>query len=204
MSFSRKGCRAPASGQMCVRLFRSRRPDGEPPQTGVPNAADIEPVGASAPVEPSHRGKEEPGGRRRDGRRRAEARRDESLAGDEWEFEEGARSPRAARSSLPRHPGGFEGFLLRPEGRDPRDLSVDDRLEGGQGAIYGNAAAFAAPGLPSNSQYGPGAKVGQSLRLPPIVLDRSGIASKELGDGLRTIERRRHSIPPVRVTSATT
>jgi eukaryotic-like serine/threonine-protein kinase len=94
MSVSRNGCLGrPACGQdVRVRLFRSRRPDGEPPQTGVPeSAADIDPVGASAPVEPSHRGNEELGAppTGREAESRGEAGR-EPRGRARWGFEEGA------------------------------------------------------------------------------------------------------------------
>ena len=89
-----------------------------------------------------------------------------------------------------RQPCRFEGLLLGVEHRDPRDLSVDHRVEGGKGAIYRNSTAFAAPRLPQTSQYRPGAEVGKSLALPPIVLERPCKAAKELRDGLMAIERR--------------
>src|SRR5436190_21638080 len=45
--------------------------------------------------------------------------------------------------ALLRQPGSFEGVLLGAEHRDPRDLSVDHRVEGSEGAIYWGAAPFA-------------------------------------------------------------
>jgi hypothetical protein len=60
----------------------------------------------------------------------------------------GDGASRDLMSALLRQPGGFEGLSLGVELRDPRDLAVDHRVEGGEAATYRNAASGTPLPLP--------------------------------------------------------